>query len=649
MDEGQSQGEELVRRVQGGAEEVGGGGVDLQNKQDPASGPALCSPDENHNRLVEEGEEVDKGPQGGQLLLQQDSVNNNGEEEEEQNEDDEGSKVDYEEEEEEEAESNSGAFSPDLNSQPRDSDSCSPTGPEERSSPDESLQGDIISPRPSPVAAHLELGEHCDHALLPQYLHQIAAALVLEEDYERAIRFVQLERLYHERLLANLAALQETWESQWRQAGRVPDQAADRAGDEQQQLEYLTHICRTHRQPTVRPEKCEAVGKVQKNSLVCERATENLQLPPCIAGSTADSAVVMEEQRGRKEASSESDPGCSSSDAPADQQREPEPPSRPSPSPPLETPSSAPTDSSCSGDSGPVGGAEQGAITAAAVVETERDGKHEDFPEPPLTDVSSSPSSEGRDERRACRPETVNAGPDQHMVEDESISVQTHRPTEPRHLVEKQVQEPSVGAEESQRPSEDYKLRRVEEDEEEEVEEAEEALELQEGMSEMDQGPVDLDVPEETPEEFEVDEDGFGLEAVELVKAATLDDMAKRIQVEEIAPAAGLVSILKRRACLEGTNSAARPAPKPLSKRKVRFREPDEGLDQDDVGGDSWLLLLLLCLATVVISLGGTALYCMVGDAQSSVCTDFSQNMDFYFGQLQRGMDELKHWFSPSL
>ncbi|XP_056333627.1 consortin-like [Danio aesculapii] len=145
--------------------------------------------------------------------------------------------------------------------------------------------------------------------------------------------------------------------------------------------------------------------------------------------------------------------------------------------------------------------------------------------------------------------------------------------------------------------------------------------------------------------EMEMEENGSGLD---FINVAMLDDMAKRIQVEEITPAAGLVSILKRRVSLEGENSSAPAAPKPVSKRKVRFREPDEGLDHDEVGGDSWLLLLLLCLATVVISVGGTALYCTFGDTQSSVCTDFSHNMDFYVGRVQRGMDELKHWLSPS-
>lgn len=64
-------------------------------------------------------------------------------------------------------------------------------------------------------------------------------------------------------------------------------------------------------------------------------------------------------------------------------------------------------------------------------------------------------------------------------------------------------------------------------------------------------------------------------------------------------------------------------------------------------GGDSCLLLFLLCLVTVVISLGGTALYCALGDAQSSVCQDFSRNAEFYMGQLRRGISHIQHWFTP--
>uniref|UniRef100_A0A3B1KAM9 Consortin C-terminal domain-containing protein n=1 Tax=Astyanax mexicanus TaxID=7994 RepID=A0A3B1KAM9_ASTMX len=179
------------------------------------------------------------------------------------------------------------------------------------------------------------------------------------------------------------------------------------------------------------------------------------------------------------------------------------------------------------------------------------------------------------------------------------------------------------------------------EKEQEEVEEAVEALELEGGGGQQE--PLDLEVPELRVEEEPEEEEGHGVETLERID--TLDDLAKRIQVEEIAPAAGLVSILKRRVSQEGTAGSSTPVPKP-SKRKVRFRVPDDGLDHDEVGGDSWLLLLLLCLATVVISVGGTALYCTFGDAQSSVCTDFSHNMDFYVGQVQRGVDELRLWLN---
>lgn len=64
-------------------------------------------------------------------------------------------------------------------------------------------------------------------------------------------------------------------------------------------------------------------------------------------------------------------------------------------------------------------------------------------------------------------------------------------------------------------------------------------------------------------------------------------------------------------------------------------------------GGDSCLLLFLLCLVTVVISLGGTALYCALGDVHSSVCQDFSRNADFYMNQIQRGISHIQHWFGP--
>lgn len=66
----------------------------------------------------------------------------------------------------------------------------------------------------------------------------------------------------------------------------------------------------------------------------------------------------------------------------------------------------------------------------------------------------------------------------------------------------------------------------------------------------------------------------------------------------------------------------------------------------DESARNSCLILLVLCLVTVVISMAGTALYCLVGEANSNVCADFSQNMDFYFGPVRRGVDALARWLS---
>ncbi|XP_036841261.1 consortin-like isoform X1 [Oncorhynchus mykiss] len=109
----------------------------------------------------------------------------------------------------------------------------------------------------------------------------------------------------------------------------------------------------------------------------------------------------------------------------------------------------------------------------------------------------------------------------------------------------------------------------------------------------------------------------------------------------------GLVSILKRRrASLDGLPPEGPDAAKQNSKRKVRFSEPEDGMEPEEVGGDSCLILLLLCLVTVVISLGGTALYCTLVDTYSSICTDFSHNVDFYVVQVRHFLDGLRHWLS---
>ncbi|XP_067311995.1 consortin [Pseudorasbora parva] len=588
MDDGQWQSDGPVRR---------GGLTDPDFIDDSES---TRSPDENQNRLVEEAEEVEEGPRGGQKPLQKDHANNNDDDDEDYD----SSKVEDEEEEEEEVDSNSGAYSPELDGHIRDSPtpSPSPTVSEGLVSPEGIPHSDAGSPqgfgRPLSVSLQ-ELGEQGDHPLLPHCIHQIAESFMHEEDYERAVRFIQLERLYHERLLSNLASLQQQWERRWSSIGRCQDSRGDRDRDlDAEHLEKLRHICRTHRQPARSIEKCE-VSKVQKNSVIREtlggEQILNTQVLSCSSGK------VMEDQSTYK-VQEDIHPEDRSSIAPQSHQSE----QQHDPSPSSDTPSSfssAVTDGSSSPACKDAGAEEEGISVAAS---------HRDAA--PETESPMDAAQPGNMEAQQPHVDTIGPGV---VMEGTGDTVDTGQDV--------MVDVPHVKQEDGG--------------------EVEKAIKLEEGGE--DHEPQGQEIPENTPE-LELEENGNGVELLDIINVSMLDDMAKRIQVEEITPAAGLVSILKRRVSLEGANTPTPAASKPVSKRKVRFREPDEGLDQDEVGGDSWLLLLLLCLATVVISVGGTALYCTFGDAQSSVCTDFSHNMDFYIGRVQRGMDELKHWLSPS-
>ncbi|KAM9798353.1 consortin, connexin sorting protein b [Neosynchiropus ocellatus] len=146
------------------------------------------------------------------------------------------------------------------------------------------------------------------------------------------------------------------------------------------------------------------------------------------------------------------------------------------------------------------------------------------------------------------------------------------------------------------------------------------------------------EVCEETPEEEDVK-----VEWPTGVPQASEKDLAKLSTTEGSSSPDGLVSILKRRrASLDGL-----PPPSTIvkqnSKRKVRFSEPDDCTEHftDEVGGDSCLILLLLCIITVIISVGGTALYCTLVDTYSNICTDFTQNIDFFVNSIGRFFEGL--------
>lgn len=105
--------------------------------------------------------------------------------------------------------------------------------------------------------------EQMDSRALPLCLHQMAESCFQEEDYEKAMKFIQLERLYHEQLLANLSAIQEQWETKWKtvQPHTVPSLRNSEKGFNGEDFERLTKFCTTHQDPLLSKHKMAAVDK----------------------------------------------------------------------------------------------------------------------------------------------------------------------------------------------------------------------------------------------------------------------------------------------------------------------------------------------------------------------------------------------------
>ncbi|KAG7465776.1 hypothetical protein MATL_G00157130 [Megalops atlanticus] len=626
MEDRLSRSEEAVRRGLGGAR-------DLCNSVDHDS-LSLSSSDENQNRLQEEEKEEEEGEeeageerlQEGRKLHQQDSVNNN-----EETDNDYRACLRQPE---------TWSQVPPTTKTQQDGDTedvreVSPSEPPAAFTPspmDERPEG---SPGPSPsslVASLLELQDHCDHPRLPQCLHQIAEAYFLEEDYERAFQFIQLERLYHERLLSNLAALQEQWESRWKACRQTERSSKERARTDlgSEPLETLRRICRTHRRPSLGAEKHAVADSEPKNSLTCWRWTgeERLgdSLLPCSADSGTESPQLMEEQLGIEDVPlaqgvvQPAAPGAVEKDTSTlNHQRAPQCNSDSSPAL-VATPTPAVPGSHFTDETVRVGGDEVG---PAGETEPHTDAGPEGLHGDQLTDSSSQEGAVPVTPPLESLPHETGPQTEQGDSMDMGLPGAGKGVTEMGDTPTDGAED-SGGVEEGQGPSVGGYMSQL----------YTERLEMGLGVEvEKDRKKA---VGANGPEEFREGEE-----------ETALDDLARRIQVEEITPAAGLVSILKRRASLEGAPPRPPAPPKQVPKRKVRFREPEEAMDHDEVGGDSWLLLLLLCMATVVISVGGTALYCTLGNAQSSVCTDFSRNVDFYFSQVQRGIEELRQWLSP--
>lgn len=67
---------------------------------------------------------------------------------------------------------------------------------------------------------------------------------------EKAMKFIQLERLYHEQLLANLSAIQEQWETKWKSVQPSTEKPLRNSekGFNGEDFEQLAKICTTHQE-----------------------------------------------------------------------------------------------------------------------------------------------------------------------------------------------------------------------------------------------------------------------------------------------------------------------------------------------------------------------------------------------------------------
>ncbi|NXD17217.1 CNST protein, partial [Nothocercus nigrocapillus] len=536
--------------------------------------------------------------------------------------------------------------------------------------------------------------EQMDSKMLPLCLHQIAETYFQEEEYEKAMKFIQLERLYHEQLLANLSSIQEQWERKWKATDPSPVTSVRNSAKElsNEELEKLTKVCSSHQQKycfilqLVAAENTwessrflqlmESESLKEREAAAFKSGTETFpgigpkkedeqpragcqgksgaERPTEAAGlRVAAGKDRMEEQRCSAESTREphsqpsrrvgrpSPGGSSSGDAGKDNSLQPrerqlsedvgkieesagEPGVKLSGEPMVDTllltdADFTPTDllsadedvqadrnlltsKHVAGSSETAGGQLGNNDLNQQQKQLDDDGKSQDRTASNMCPGSNKVSElESTSHSRVCKEIQKTAGQEEEKVNNEE--------------------------------QEDFFLRFLNGN----IIDSEDPFANLANQEDFDT------VPDISPERASYS----SLEALSLDDSfSSLDELARRIEIAEIAPAEGLVSILKKRDDREGKTFAQ--VQQRQTKRRVRFQEMEDTLDQDEVTGGSCVLLILLCIATVFLSVGGTALYCTFGDKESPVCTDFAANMDFYYTQILQHMEELKHWIAFS-
>ncbi|XP_075387481.1 consortin [Tenrec ecaudatus] len=522
---------------------------------------------------------------------------------------------------------------------------------------------------PSPVLQHLFSHKHgdaeqLDSRALPLCLHQIAESCFREEDYEKAMKFIQLERLYHEQLLANLSAIQEQWEAKWKtvQPHTVVSQRNSVKGFNSEDFEWLTKFCTTHQDPVCSKHKIVAVEK----SLARECCTQ-LRVcdeDPSERGRESERETCLGLQPGEESPhKGEIDRPVASSSLSdtAGKSHQEEPPGSPAAALQLHTQSAE----AAGGRSGPAA--------------SENPGQDDNCWQLAEKDVARTEGISA-EPQVVCSPESVreplvSAGCAQALpalISEELLSplldASEALPTAQLENNElNELPQPDLTDQDGKSPpgqpdsggsgsdlsavlpgvcmAPEEKAGTDDQVSQETEDYLNSLLEgclkyTEDSLSYEDNQEDDSDLLQDlSPEEASYSlQESLPSDESDL----SLDDLAKRIEIAEVVPAEGLVSILKKRKDTVG-NHHSQMQQKP-SKRRVRFQEVDDNLDQDEVGGGSCILLILLCIVTVFISVGGTALYCTLGDVESPVCTDFADNVDFYYTKLMQGVAGLKHW-----
>ncbi|XP_066452141.1 consortin isoform X2 [Eleutherodactylus coqui] len=417
--------------------------------------------------------------------------------------------------------------------------------------------------------------QQSDSRMLPTCLHQIAETYFQEEDYEKAIQFIHLERIYHEQLLANLSAIQEQWETKWKRTtfATPPTLQNSEKGLSCQELEMLSNICGSHKHPQA--SKCQLPASEKIHQL---KGSDGYDVDG-LSGNSPDRESVsgIKTSAGREPSVAEMTehlfPDVSTAGnltRVSDHQ--------------AILPSGGTTLASPTLWSG-------GRAISNSSLPSGDSGRNNDLLQPHSTNVSEiEPLSKDRTAVQALNPMVDKLIPPSELdTQDDrtggSNSLQCISFIQPvltvsssedagdrdtKRIINAESQEAEAGF--CPRGSDNQKcLEELNKSQRQATVEFIASL-LNGDLKESENFLAHLDFQEETNSEEEMSPNSG--ESISGENLLSLDELAKRIEIEEVSRVAGLVSILKKR---DGSHEENLKQ----MKRKVRFLETEDVLDQD--------------------------------------------------------------------